>query len=121
MLCLSDTDFIIKFAEFDLLSETLSVLGVSRSDFRVLPELSRVLQGERLRLRHTQNCIERATKFAKGLKSLAKIDRQEHMLLSTVRAHHRNRLVEIHGGEATLFCATKFVSDYIVATGDKGS
>src|SRR5689334_6013252 len=114
MLCLSDSDYIIKLAEFDLLDETLSILGASRSDVRVLPELAHVLRGSRIFSKHTRDGIQRAVKFAKGLKTLERIDPKEQVLLHAVKATYRNRPIEIHGGEAILYSATKFVTDFLV-------
>lgn len=121
MLCLSDSDFVIKLAEFDLLDETLTILGVSRVDVRVLPELSHVLQGERILSKHTRDGVQRAVKFVKGIKTIEKIDPQEQMLMHAVKASYHNRPIGIHGGEIILFCATKFLNDCLVATGDKRS
>jgi hypothetical protein len=121
MLCLSDSDFVVKLAEFDLLEEALGSLGVSRADVRVLPELSHVLKGERILATHTRDAVERASKFVRGIKVLEKIDPQEQILLHSVKATYRNRPIRIDGGEAILYCATKFLKDYVVATGDKAS
>src|SRR5262245_40706298 len=102
MLCLSDSDFIIKLAEFDLLNEAIKALGFSRSDVRVLPELRRVLAGQSIYRRQTRECVERASKFIKGLKTIEQIDRTDHAILTAARATYKDRDVTIEGGEAVI-------------------
>jgi hypothetical protein len=121
MLCLSDSDLVIKLAEFDLLDATFAMLKVPRANVRVLAELPNVLRGVRIYSKHTRDGIQRALDFVKGIKTLDKIDRHEHILLQSVSATYRGRPIKIDGGEAILYGATKFLQDFIVATGDKRS
>src|SRR5690242_4217866 len=114
MICLSDSDILIKLAEFDLLDPTWEMLKVGRSDIRVLPELIHVLNGTKILNKHTRDGVERALKFAKGIKKLDKIDPAEHILLSSVSVADGDQCVAINGGEAILYSSTKFLSDFTV-------
>lgn len=110
MLCLSDNDFILKLAEYDLLKEAMHALNISRKDVRILPRAKYVFP-TKIGKNHTRDGVDRALKFIDGLSVISDIDREEHIRLS--------RVVGIDSGEATLFAATNAIPDYLIATGDK--
>ena len=121
MLVLSDTDLILKLAEFELLDEAIAVLDAKRKDVRVLPELDYVLSGQRIHDTVTRSAIQRTMAWTRGIPKITKADISDLAVLQGATLKVGTRTLRINRGEAVLFAATGSLSDYIVATGDKNS
>jgi hypothetical protein len=122
MLCLSDTDIILKLAEFNLLHEALDVLHCKKKDVRVLPRVREVVSTKIGK--YTRDGVSRAVKWVADIPIISDIDEQEQILLMAVLMAVRiplgQRIVKIDSGEAILLAATKPLGqDFLIATGDK--
>lgn len=113
MLCLSDTDLVLKLCAMNIADRAFKVMGVDRSEIRITPELGSYLK-HRAPLKHPRDVVARATDFIKGLKLVPSADHDDVAVLS--------EQPDIQAGERILFASTaKLRSDFLVATGDKKS
>jgi hypothetical protein len=110
-LCLSDNDWVVKLAAFDLLSHALKRLKVKKENVRVLGTCRAVVCGKRLREKYGTSMVNAAEAFLDGVQILEDeaIDDAEFIRLTNER---------MDGGEAQLF-ASEFPGICIIATDDK--
>lgn len=121
MLHFVDTDVVLKLASLDLFDESLNVLGVGRSDIRVLGSSWHMLKGRRDHPRHGRQLIgnygvdgiERALTLLKELSIADSVDLETHDAL--LKFSDRG----IDNGEATLIAAALFAKEFKFVTGDK--
>jgi hypothetical protein len=111
VICLTDTDIVIKLASCDLLSEFLAAFGVIKQEVYILPELRFKLRDAALQQQHGRAAITRANQFALSVRIIPAPDPEEQHLLNEVEG--------IDSGEQVLFSATRLFEDFIVVTGDK--
>lgn len=113
MLCLSDTDLILKLACLDILEEAIQTLGVSRTEVRVTPETERFLSKSAF-TSHPHDAVRKALKFVKGMREVPDVDLEELVLLDQPNIDY---------GERVLFASTAHLKSdtFYLATGDKRS
>ena len=106
-LCLSDNDWVVKLATFDLLSHALRRLKVKKENVRILGTCKAVVCGRRLRDKYGTSMVNAAEAFLDGAAILEDeaIDDAEFIRLTNEK---------MDGGEAQLF-ASKFPGFCIIA------
>jgi hypothetical protein len=112
MLCLSDTDLVLKLAAMNIATEAFEAFGVERREIRITPELPRYLQF-RAPAKHPIETVRRALAFIKGLKLVPDADLDYVERLGSVPD-------SIQYGERVLLASTARIrADFVIATGDK--
>lgn len=112
MLCLSDTDLVLKLAALNIANEAFESVGVARNGIRITPEVSQYLR-HRAPLKHPRETIERALTFVSGLKLVPEASIDD---IETLKAAEH----AIQYGERILIASTAAIkADFILATGDK--
>ena len=115
MICFADTDIILKIATCDLLSQTLSVLGVTLKEVYIFKEEAlRVYQYDPdVRKQYSELARLRAIEFVKSVRSIySEIDPEEQAYMLAAG---------IDSGEQAIFGATRDSMDFTVVTADRKS
>lgn len=113
MICLAETDIILKLATCDLLSQTLLILGVKYKEVYVFREEAlRVFQyDEDVSAQYSAEAIERAIDFVKKAAQIySEIDREEQLYMQAAG---------IDSGEQVVFGATRESANFSVITADR--
>lgn len=119
MICLADNDILLKLAACDLLSETLSLLGITQREVYVLPTARHKIRKDKKLSEKYGEGVSRALTSLDDVNELSLSPNSDEMnLLDGVRRPESGQHL-IHPGEQILFASTSFFNDFLLATGDK--
>ena len=115
MLCLADTDIVLKLAACDLLQDALVCMNATLDDVRVLTSARHMLRKAKpgAFMSIGAHGLARAREFVERATPLPSVSNADTILLGSVHG--------IDPGEAALFAVTRDLPAFVLTTGDKRS